>query len=189
MTSKIKRSLSQKLATYFPSCCDNEIDNCIGISEIWRICMIQDKIQRLGNIILHSHLAHGLEEQDACRSFILRCDRYYLLRNSSFYNSLSVDKKSIQLQDLSLFIVVSWLLVLRTIYQDIVPINTTVISIKIEIEKGQSSHHLRCVDKSEDTILAVIELINRNLKSSFGVILHRTVAQTGNGPAYFDFKL
>lgn len=119
----------------------------------------------------------------------LRCDRYYLLRNSSFYNSLSVDKKSIQLQDLSLFIVVSWLLVLRTIYQDIVPINTTVISIKIEIEKGQSSHHLRCVDKSEDTILAVIESINRNLKSSFGVILHRTVAQTGNGPAYFDLKL
>ena len=115
----------------------------------------------------------------------LWCDRYYLLRNSSFYNSLCVDKKSIQLQDLSLFIVVSWLLVLRPIYRDIVHINSTVISIKIQIEKGKPNYHLRCVDKSEDTILALIESINRNLKSAFGVILHCTVAQTGNGLLWF----
>lgn len=187
MTSKIKRSLSQKLATYFPSCCDNEIDNCIGISEMWRICKIQDKKY-------YPPFTFGTWSGVAGRvpvlyMLYLRCDRYYLLRNSSFYNSLSVDKKSIQLSILSMFIVVSWLLVLRTIYRDIVPINTTVISIKIEIEKGQPNYHLRCVDKSEDTILAVIESINRNLKSAFSVILHRTVAQTGNGPAYCDLKL
>ena len=72
-----------------------------------------------------------------------------------------------------------------SIYRDIVHINTTVISIKIQIEKGKPNYHLRCVDKSEDTILALIESINRNLKSAFGVILHCTVAQTGNGLLWF----
>ena len=105
VTSKIKRSLSQKLATYFPSCCDNEIDNCIGISEMWRICKIQDKKY-------YPPFTFGTWSGVAGRvpvlyMLYLRCDRYYLLRNSSLYNSLSVDKKSIQLSILSMFIVVS----------------------------------------------------------------------------------
>ena len=55
---------------------------------------------------------------------------------------------------------------------------------------GQPEYHLRCVDKFQDTIRAVIESINRNLKSAFGEILHCTMAEERDWPpAYCDLKL
>ena len=78
-----------------------------GISEIWRICMIQDKIQRPGNIIL---LTLGIWScEDACRSFI------WDVIDIICGEILPFIILSLLIGDLFswLFIVVSWLLVLR----------------------------------------------------------------------------
>ena len=140
VTSKIKRSLSQKLATYFPSCCDNEIDNCIR--NIWNMAHLYDTRYDMSDreILSSIHIWHmvwrGRTRAGLLYLWCVDIICWEILPFIILFVSIR-NLFSCRISHCLLWYRDSWYW--GPIYRDIVPINTTVISIKIEIEKSSPS--------------------------------------------------
>ena len=135
--------------------------------------MIQDKIQRPGNIIHHWHLAEetSLRGRDACRA------RMWDVRDISPreilpFIILSADKKSIELQEspLTVYCGIVTLGIEGQYIQTLSPSIQQSFSLKSRLKKSIpsiiSGADVLIDLPSPDTILAVIESVNWFLKSA-----------------------
>ena len=141
--------------------------------------MIQDKIQRPGNIIHHWHLAEetSLRGRDACRANItLWCEmwdvRDIIRREILPFIILSTDKKSIELQEspLTVYCGIVTLGIEGQYIQTLSPSIQQSFSLKSRLKKSIpsiiSGADVLIDLPSPDTILAVIESVNWFLKSA-----------------------